>query len=191
MIVITTPTGRIGSQVLARLLKGEDPIRVIVRDSTRLDAVIRARVQIIQGSRDAPVVLDDALTGADRLAETAADLLADQSWTGQENLPVFGPDRLSPHAMADVIADVLGRDVSFRQLGLAEVESALARRGASAGVVRDLTQAIHAVNDGIYDADQAASTQGPTDFRTWCVEVLRPAAIDRRPLLHLRKPHSE
>jgi uncharacterized protein YbjT (DUF2867 family) len=52
--VITTPTGQLGSQVLAHLLKGEDPIRVIARDSSRLDAGIRGRVQVIQGSHHNP-----------------------------------------------------------------------------------------------------------------------------------------
>jgi hypothetical protein len=33
------------------------------------------------------------------------------------------------------------------------------------------------LNSGIYDADQAAATPGPTDFRTWCEEVLRPAVL--------------
>jgi uncharacterized protein YbjT (DUF2867 family) len=288
--VITTPTGQLGSQVLGRLLKGKDPIRVIVRDSSRLDAGIRGRVQVIQGSHHDPAVLDEALTGVDSLfwlvppgvdgpnaetrylgfarpaaeairrhgvthvvgvssaghgwparagvlsaafamdaaiessgaayralsmpffmenllrqlesirnhgafslantadrplatvasrdiAATAAGLLADRSWHGQQNLPVFGPDRLSPHEMAEVLSDVLGRNVAFRQLTLADVESALIQRGASEGFVRDMTEATTAANGGIFDADQAASPPGPTDFRTWCREVLRPAAL--------------
>jgi len=39
-----------------------------------------------------------------------------------------------------------------------------------------MIETIAAVNDGIYDADQARAIPGPTDFRTWCREVLRPAA---------------
>jgi uncharacterized protein YbjT (DUF2867 family) len=111
------------------------------------------------------------------IAATAAGLLADRSWRGQLNLPVFGPDRLSPREMAEVLSDVLGRNVAFRQLTLADVESALIQRGANEGFVRDMTEATIAANGGIYDADQVASTPGPTDFRTWCREVLRPAAL--------------
>ena len=33
-----------------------------------------------------------------------------------------------------------------------------------------------AVQDGSYDADHARTIPGPTDFRTWCREILRPAA---------------
>ena len=111
------------------------------------------------------------------IAATAAKLLADRSWAGQEHLPVFGPDRLSPNAMAALMSEALNRTVRFKQLSVADVESALAQRGASEGVVRDVIEAMIAVQNGIYDADQAASTPGPTDFGTWCRDVLRPAAV--------------
>ena len=47
---------------------------------------------------------------------------ADRSWTGQAQVPVFGPDRISPNAMAAVMSEVLGRPVAFRQLSFADVE---------------------------------------------------------------------
>lgn len=290
MILITTPTGRIGRQVLSRLLEREEPVRVIVRDPARLDAGIRRRVQVVVGSHDDPAVLDESMRGVDGLfwlvppdvraasapahylgfarpaaeairrhgvrhvvavssaghgwperagllsaafamdaelsrtgvayralsppffmenllgqvgairedgifalpntadrplatvatrdiADIAAALLADRSWSGQENLPVFGPDRLTPNDMAGVVSGVLDRTVRFRQLTLADVASALAGRGASAGVVRDVTEMIAAGNAGLYDADQEAARLGSTDFRTWCRDVLRPAVL--------------
>jgi uncharacterized protein YbjT (DUF2867 family) len=290
VILITTPTGRIGSQVVARLLAREDVVRVIVRDPARLDAGIRCRVQVVVGSHNDPAVLDESMSGVDALfwlvppsvvaasaeehylafvrpaaeairrhhvahvvavssaghawparagllsaafamdveisrtgaayralcapffmenllgqlgairdqgifslpeasdrplatvatrdlADTAAVLLGDLSWSRQENLPVFGPDRLTPNAMAEVISGVLGRTVSFRQLTIADVASALAGRGASAAVVSDVTEAIAALNAGVYDSDQEAARLGPTDFRTWCRDVLRPAVL--------------
>jgi uncharacterized protein YbjT (DUF2867 family) len=289
MLVITTPTGQIGKQVLALLLDHQDSIRVIVRDPMRLDSGVRSRVEIVQGSHDDPAVLNRALEGADGLfwlvppgvtgtsteerylrftrpaadairrrgvphvvgvssaghdwptragvlsaafamdaeiertgtayralsmpfymenllaqlgaileqgtfslahaadrplatvatrdiAVTAAALLADRSWGGQQHVPAFGPDRITPNAMAAVMSEVLGQTVIFRQLTVADVESALTQRGASEGVVRDVIETIAAVSDGIYDADQARAIPGPTDFRTWCREVLRPAA---------------
>src|SRR6476620_1150123 len=56
------------------------------------------------------------------IALTAAALLADRSWAGQEHVPVFGPDRISPNVMAALMSEVLGRTVTFRQLSLADVE---------------------------------------------------------------------
>lgn len=289
MIVITTPTGQIGSQLLTRLLDGSEPIRVIARDPSRLQAQVRERVQVIEGSHDDPAVLDRALAGADALfwlvppslagvsrkqrylefaqaaaaaisrqgvshvvgvssagrgwptdaglltaafemdaeiertgvayrslsmpyfmenllgqldairgqgacfytvpadrplasvatrdvAATAAALLADRSWDGRQRVPVFGPDRLSPNQMAEVISDVLGRAVSYRQVAIPDFEAILRERGASEGVARDFGKLAAAVNDGIYDSDWALAIPTPTDFRTWCEQVLAPAA---------------
>jgi uncharacterized protein YbjT (DUF2867 family) len=69
MIVITTPTGDIGSQVLSTLLecapaRGED-LRVIVRDPARLSAAVRDRVDVVTGSHADADVVDRAFGGAD------------------------------------------------------------------------------------------------------------------------------
>jgi hypothetical protein len=79
--------------------------------------------------------------------------------------------------MAEAMSAVLDRTVSFRQSTLADVESALAGRGASAAVVRDVIETIAAVDAGVYDADWEAAYSGPTDFRAWCRDVLRPAML--------------
>ena len=50
MIVITTPTGLIGHQVLERVLEADEPVRVIVRDPSRLPPQALERVEVIEGS---------------------------------------------------------------------------------------------------------------------------------------------
>jgi len=65
MIVVTTPTGRIGHQVLDLLLARGAEVRVIVRDPARLPAAVRDRVDVVPGSHDDPQVVDRAFTGAD------------------------------------------------------------------------------------------------------------------------------
>jgi uncharacterized protein YbjT (DUF2867 family) len=67
MIVVTTPTGHIGSQVVQTLLAANEAVRVIVRDPAKLAAEIRARVEIVQGSSDDEDVLMRALEGAESL----------------------------------------------------------------------------------------------------------------------------
>lgn len=69
MIVITTPTGDIGSQLLGMLLEsapehGED-LRVIVRDPAKLPGAVRARVDVVPGSHGDADVVDRAFAGAD------------------------------------------------------------------------------------------------------------------------------
>ncbi len=65
MIVVTTPTGQIGSQVLTRLLDGDEPIRVITRDPAKISAGIRERIEVVQGSHGDQTIVDKAFDGAD------------------------------------------------------------------------------------------------------------------------------
>jgi uncharacterized protein YbjT (DUF2867 family) len=65
MIVITTPTGLIGHQVLNNLLNSDEPIRVIVRDPSRLSPRVRERVEVVQGSHGDLDVVTRAFAGAD------------------------------------------------------------------------------------------------------------------------------
>jgi uncharacterized protein YbjT (DUF2867 family) len=65
MIVITTPTGNIGKQVLADVLKSSESVRVIVRDASKLDAESRQRVEVIEGSHGDLATVNRAFEGAE------------------------------------------------------------------------------------------------------------------------------
>jgi uncharacterized protein YbjT (DUF2867 family) len=65
MIVITTPTGQIGSQVLENLLDTGEALRVIARDPSGLSADARDHVDVVEGSHDDAAVVDEAFAGAD------------------------------------------------------------------------------------------------------------------------------
>jgi uncharacterized protein YbjT (DUF2867 family) len=67
MIVITTPTGDIGAQVLDRILDSGQAARVIARDPARLPARVRARAEVVPGSHGDAGTITKALAGADRL----------------------------------------------------------------------------------------------------------------------------
>ena len=54
MIIITTPTGAIGHQVLERVLRGEEPIRVIARDPSGLPSHARERVDVVRARMAIP-----------------------------------------------------------------------------------------------------------------------------------------
>lgn len=64
-IVITAPTGTIGRQVVANVLGSRARVRLIVRDSSRLSAEVRERVEVIQGSHNDLGVVNRAFEGAD------------------------------------------------------------------------------------------------------------------------------
>ena len=65
MIVVTTPTGDIGSQVVRHLLDHDAKVRVIVRDPAKLPGDVRDRVEVVPGSHNDPDVVTAAFAGAD------------------------------------------------------------------------------------------------------------------------------
>ena len=65
MIVVTTPTGDIGHQVVEHILRSSKPLRVIVRDPSHLSPEVRKRAEVVQGSHGDIAVIDKAFTGAD------------------------------------------------------------------------------------------------------------------------------
>ncbi|GAA5156192.1 NAD(P)H-binding protein [Amycolatopsis dongchuanensis] len=285
MIVVTTPTGQIGSKLVARLLAEGEPVRVIVRDAAKLGPDVRERVEVVEGSHGDADVLDRALPGADALfwlvppdmrassaeahylafaragadavrrhgvghvvgvtsaghgwpkpagllsaafamdaefertgvayralsmpfymenlerdlgairergefslpyapdrplamiatrdiASTAAGLLTDRSWTGQAHVPVFGPDRLTPNQLADVMSEVMGRSVAYHQTSHEDFVTGLTAAGFSTQAIQDMVEMHDAQNDGLYEADWAAATPTETDFRTWFKEAV-------------------
>ena len=65
MIVITTPAGQIGRQVLGNLLASGEQLRVIARDPSQLPAGVRGDLDIVVGSHGDAAVADKAFAGAD------------------------------------------------------------------------------------------------------------------------------
>jgi uncharacterized protein YbjT (DUF2867 family) len=65
MIVITTPVGQIGRQVLGNLLESGEQLRVIARDPSQLPAEVREDLDIVEGSHGDAAVVDKAFAGAD------------------------------------------------------------------------------------------------------------------------------
>jgi uncharacterized protein YbjT (DUF2867 family) len=292
MIVITTPTGQIGKQILTQLLDSGEPIRVIARDPSRLDPQIRDRVEVVQGSHDdinvvtkafegadcvfwlvppnlkvkdareyyldftrpaceaiksqgvkrvvavsslgrkvaqniglvgaayamdeliestgvnyralqMPAFMDDILSfniesilsqgaffgsqSGDRktpscatrdIAAVATKLLLDDSWSGQDAVPVLGPEDLSFNDIAQILSEVLDRPVRYQQISREAHKAALMQHGMgesyAQGVVDNQAQA----DQGIYNDDpRTPQSSTPTSFRQWCEDTLKPAVL--------------
>ncbi|MEU5001808.1 NAD(P)H-binding protein [Streptomyces sp. NPDC021622] len=114
------------------------------------------------------------------IAATAARLLLDTTWTGQADVPLVGPDDLSPEAMAQVVAEVIGRPVRAQQTTGADYKVTMVRFGASEAWAQGLADMTDSLNDQGYYGATAPSTpeNAPTTFRQWCEEVLAPAVAD-------------
>ncbi len=297
MIVVTAPTGNIGHLVVEGLLAAGAPVRLIVRDASKLSGRVRDQVEIVEGSHGDAEVVDRAFEGADALfwlpppslfwaapeissrtfeqvyldftrpaadairrhgvrrvvavtslgrgtewqdkagmvtaslrmddmlmasgaafrglampsfmdnvlhqastirdgvmhgtidpdkkapatatrdiGAVAVSLLADDTWTGQKDRPVLGPEDLSFNDMAAIISDVLCREVRYRQISFEAQEEQLLGRGISRSFARGYVDMLRAKNEGIDNvAERTAETSTPTTFRQWCEEKLQPA----------------
>ena len=67
MIVITTPTGHIGSKLLSELVRTDEKLRVIARDPSKLSEGVRDKIEIVKGSLDDPETVSNAYEGAEQL----------------------------------------------------------------------------------------------------------------------------
>lgn len=290
MIVITAPTGNIGSRVLSELVDAGEELRVIVRDPARLPDSVRERVEVVVGSHGDPEVVDRAFAGADAvfwavppdssrmpadgwsgftgpaakalvahgvghvvgvsalgrgtavadraglvtaslamdeliagtgvayralanpsffenlleevdsirekgvysdvldpdrkaplvavadIAAVAVRLLRDRSWTGFADVPVLGPEDLSPNDLARIMTEQLGRPVRYERESLDDLRSTLIGYGLNETFVHGIADMKHAKDNGL-DAGVArtAETASPTTFEQWCAETLKPA----------------
>ncbi|MFE7930079.1 NAD(P)H-binding protein [Streptomyces sp. NPDC057456] len=111
------------------------------------------------------------------VAATAARLLLDDSWTGYADVPLVGPDDLTPEGMARVVSEVLDRPVRVRQITVAEQKARLTGFGATEAWAQGVADMMDAQNtQGFYGAAQPSTPDtAPTSFRQWCEEVLKPA----------------
>lgn len=291
MIVVTTPTGQIGRQLLDRLLDGGAPVRVIARDPGRLTPRVRAQAQVIEGTHADPAVVAGAIEGAGSvfwvvppdpgaanvedhfmrftrplcealkggavqrvvtvsslgrgrakragqasaslatdeaimgtgvrfralcmpafmdnmlwnaetikgdgvfygpsspdlklpacatrdIAAVAAGVLLDDSWTGQEDVPVLGPEDLSQNDLAQIMTEVLERPVRFQQVSGDASKASMNRFGMSEAWAQGLVDMLAETERGLYDgASRTPDSATPTSFRKWCEGVLRPAVV--------------
>ncbi|MFI6578718.1 NAD(P)H-binding protein [Nocardiopsis sp. NPDC050513] len=113
------------------------------------------------------------------IAATAARLLLDDAWTGRDDVPLVGPDDLSPEGMAEVVSEVLDRPVGVRHVGGADYRAAMLRFGASEAWADGLVDMVEAMDgQGFYGPGVPRTPESaPTGFRQWCEDVLRPAVL--------------
>jgi len=293
VIVVTTPTGDIGRQVVANLLDAGAPVRVIVRDPSKLSDDLRARVEVVQGSHADVEVVNRAFSGANAvfwlvppdphadsleaayvdftrpaaaalktrggkrvvcisalgrttpfagkaghvtgslamadliastgialrtltlpafmdnmarragaiksqglfsspisgdlkqptcatrdIAAVAARWLLDESWSGQENVAVLGPEDLSFNDMAEIMSEVLGKPVRFEQVTLEEYKAQFLRFGFSEAMAQGMTDMMDAKSQGLdLGVPRTSENTTPTSFRQWCEDILKPAVL--------------
>jgi uncharacterized protein YbjT (DUF2867 family) len=294
LIVVTAPTGQIGSRVVASLLTAGAHVRVIVRDASKLPRAVHGAVEVVEGSHGdldvvmkafdaagsvfwlvppnpraesvesvytgfsrpaaqalalqgvqrvvavstlgrgtpmagnagyvtASLAMDDLLAGSgvnyraltmpsfmdnvlrqtelirqrgvftspiagDRrmpfcatqdIAEVAAELLLDGTWTGVEEVPVLGAEDLSFEDMAQIMSEVLERPVRFQQIPGDDFKARMTQHGATDAMAQGALDMALAKAAGMDNAvPRTAQATTPTTFRQWCQQVLEPVLGD-------------
>jgi uncharacterized protein YbjT (DUF2867 family) len=114
------------------------------------------------------------------IASAAAGLLLDDSWSGQDSVPVLGPEDLSFNDMAQILSEVLRRPVRFQQIPAEAYKAGLLRHGMSEAWARGLVDMTVAVGRGIYHTEPRTPRDNtPTTFRQWSEEVFKPVVLGR------------
>ena len=110
------------------------------------------------------------------MAAAAARLLTDRSWSGQEDQPVLGPEDLSFTDIAAIVSEVAGREVRYTQVPFNAFKAQLTGRGMPEEFAEGYVAMMRAKNEGMDNAvARTPETTGPTRFRQWAEEELRPA----------------
>ncbi|PXX65574.1 uncharacterized protein YbjT (DUF2867 family) [Nocardia tenerifensis] len=136
-------------------------------DSIRENGVF---VDVVDPDRKAPLV-----AVAD-IAAVAAGLLLDRSWSGNDSVPVLGPEDLSPNDLARIMTEQLGRPVRYERQPYEELHTTLLGYGLNQEFAQGVVDMKRAKDQGL-DAGVARTpdTASPTTFEQWCAEILAPA----------------
>ncbi len=135
---------------------------------------------IRQGQMFGPLDPDKKVphTATRDMGAAAARLLRDRSWTGQADVPLVGPEDLSFNDIASIISEVLGREVRYQQVPFAGFKAQLMERGMSEAFAQGYVDMMRAKNEGMDNrAPRTSANTGPTTFRQWAEEELKPAAL--------------
>lgn len=127
---------------------------------------------VVDADRKAPLV-----AVAD-IAAIAAGLLLDRSWTGIDDVPVLGPQDVSPNDLARVMTEQFGRPVRYERQPFDEMYTTLVGYGLNEAFVQGIVDMKRAKDQGL-DAGVARTpdTASPTSFEQWCAETLKPAVL--------------
>jgi uncharacterized protein YbjT (DUF2867 family) len=289
MIVLTIPTGQIGSQVARQLVDAGKPMRVITRSRDKLSHDVLDHAEVIEGSHGDAAVIDRALAGADALfwvappdsskevdaayleftrpaveairrhgvkrvvgitalgrgtawqnkaglvtasirmddllmstgaafrglampsfmenveryvgsmkdkgvffgpiepdkklpwtatrdmAAVAVQWLSNEDWTGQQEVPVVGPEDLSNNDIAAIISELTGRDIRYQQISFDQLKQQFLGRGATESFAQGYVDMYRAKDEGMDNAAAKAARRQPTTFRGWAEGNLKQA----------------
>ncbi len=133
---------------------------------------------IRQGKMLGPIAPDKKLphTAARDTGAAAAGLLINRSWTGQEDVPVLGPEELSYADLAVIVSEVAGHEVRYEHQTYEAYKDAAVARGLTDAFAQGFVDMLRAKEEGMDNvASRGTAIIGATSFHQWAEEELRPA----------------
>ncbi|ETI62860.1 NmrA family transcriptional regulator [Sphingobium sp. C100] len=112
------------------------------------------------------------------IAAVAARWLLDDSWTGQSDVPVLGPEDISFNEMAEIISDVLGMTVTYQPISFDAYKARFLQFGMSDAMAQGMTDMACAKDQGLdLTVPRTPEHSTPTSFRQWCEDSLKSAVL--------------
>ena len=143
-----------------------------------MDNALRMVGNIREGKMVGPIAPDKKLphTAARDSGAAAAGLLIDRSWSGQEDVPVLGPEELSYADLATIVSEVIGREVRYEHQTYEAYKEAAMARGLTEAFAQGFVNMLRAKEEGMDNvASRATAIIGATSFRQWAEDELQPA----------------
>ena len=112
------------------------------------------------------------------IAAVAARWLLDESWSGQEDVAVLGPEDISFNDMAETISACWASQVQFQRTTFEYYKAQFLRYGFSEAMAQGMTDMMYAKNQGLdLGVPRTPENTTPTSFRQWCEDTLKPAVL--------------
>ena len=112
------------------------------------------------------------------IADAAVDLLLDKTWSGYDTVGVLGPKDMSQGEAAEIISEVLGKEIRYQEISGAELKAIMKKKGASEAGAQALADLCNSIKKGTFNSvKRTPENSSPTKFREWCETVFKPAFL--------------
>src|SRR5918996_605878 len=181
-IVVTTPTGNVGSRVTRVLLQAGVRPTLLLRDPTKLDAQTRELGDVVQGDQFDPEgvlrvtwPVDAAMPWVDPrdVGDVAAARLLATGWSGRQVQAVHGPEDLSYAQVAAIVSRATGRPLRAEQIPDDQMREALRAAGLGDAQVEGIVGMSTGLREDFAPEDpRTALTTTPTTLASWAHQQL-------------------
>ncbi|MCU0611954.1 MAG: NmrA family NAD(P)-binding protein [Candidatus Eisenbacteria bacterium] len=111
------------------------------------------------------------------IADAAARVILDGSWTGQRVMTVFGPQELSFDEMASTVSSLIGRPVKHVPVTPEQARESLVKMGIGEDMARQYVELYQSFESGFITRGlpPQPDMRGPTTFAQFARELILPA----------------